>query len=1812
MIFNQNNKIYYSLKQSFLISRILLLLLIFTCSPVLFAQNYIFATLDGSPTLNTTGWNLSGNAYVGNTNGTPNTFNDELILTNNANTQSGGIFWAQPINLNICTKWAVEFDFRIFNGSGADGLAFSFLDVPPAGFVSGGGVGLPSASNGLKVIIDTYDNCGGANPELQIFSGVGYGECIAGIIKAQNTGGIFNFIRSNDYRRCRITYDAGNVSVFINNTLYLSGFAPANFVGYMGFTASTGGSNDIHSIKNVVIYTEQASSNAGADRAICNGNTTVIGTANNPNFVYSWSPAAGLSSTTVSNPTVNVVNNGNTPITRTYTVSTSLAANPGVCPTTDQVVVTINPTPSSNFSVSSSNSCTNSNVTITYTGNMAANATYNWNFAGGTIISGSGQGPYVVSWNTTGTKNITLQVAAFGCNSNTTSRAVNVSPSYTSTTSQTVCGSYTWPANGQTYSNSGVYTANFSTAAGCDSVLSLNLTITPAIGTPPPSNFFNSGNNGAGGTLPLGSNDLNWRVATGNINATYIPAVVMTSIPGNYYSSPWPDAAWIAHNPTGSHTVDESYFYKIEFDLACQDLCGGFYNDPSTYCLNLDFFADNSVVEVYVNGVPQSAQITGMPVANPYYHGGFTQNGNVSVSLCNNWQPGRNVLILNVVSGPGYAGLLTQASVNPPPTPIDSVSETICNGINYIFGTQTLTTSGIYTETFQSQYGCDSIVRLDLTVLPTPIVNISENACDSYTAPDGQVYTTSGNYTATIQTAAGCDSTININLTIFESVGGVANNDDIVCALSSANEIVLSNFLGNIQWQYANDFAFTQGVTDILGATDSILSSNEIGLLTSTRYFRAMVSLGPCLPAYSNTITVAVNPLPVITFPALSPICINDNPLNLNTASPVGNGFYSGNGVNNDVFNPSNAGLGSHTITYTFTDTNNCVNSSSSDIFVNDTTALTFANLSDVCVDAPTFNLNAASPSLGTYSGNGVNNNTFNAANAGVGLHTITYNYSNANSCSNSRTATIRVNDLPQVNFSGNNTICVDLPAFGLGTGNPSGGDYTGNGVSNNIFTAANAGVGNHILTYTYTDGNACVNSDTALFVVNALPTLNFPALNDVCLNQPAFVLNTASPSGGDYTGNGISNNIFNPSLAGIGNHVVTYTYTNNIGCINSTTRNIEVLAIPSISITTPNNTICFGETAVLEPNGGINYSWSTVFGGAVSGNGIVSVSPQFTTDYVLRGENNLGCASRDTITVFVNQLPNVTVGSSALSICPQDTAILTANGANNYSWSPSNQIFTNNNNTVRVSPNTQTTFNVIGTDNNGCSNNASITINLFTNPSLVVSASSDTICLGETTAIQVSGANTYLWVPNTNLNSNSSSTVNATPNITRTYFVTGTSVNGCKSTDSISIYVLPLPTIQINSSSNFMCIGDSVVLNASGASSYLWTPSSSLSSDTGSTVLASPTQTTTYFVSGTANTGCKSDANITINVAPPLQLLSQGTTMCFNEPGSIVSFGSGGSGNLTYQWSPVDSVYNPNSNITLVNPTQTTTYTITLSDDCGTSPLSQQVTVEVLPLPIVNFGINPPRGCAPLSGSLNNLSFNTNNCVWTYDNQFFSSDCNTTFEFENPGVFPITLTVVDNQGCSNSLTDSIEVFQNPTADFFFMPDSITALNTNVRFDGSISSQDVVSWNWDISNLKTDTNTVSTYLFPETGYYPITLIVSNENNCFDTITYYIQIKDDYAVYIPNSFTPNGDDLNDSFGPIGFGIINSPDSYSMKIFNRWGQLVFESDDLGKQWRGTAPNLNGGEILPNGAYSYVINLHDILGNKRSYTGKVMLLR
>ncbi|WP_190246317.1 hypothetical protein, partial [Gelidibacter gilvus] len=328
----------------------------------------------------------------------------------------------------------------------------------------------------------------------------------------------------------------------------------------------------------------------------------------------------------------------------------------------------------------------------------------------------------------------------------------------------------------------------------------------------------------------------------------------------------------------------------------------------------------------------------------------------------------------------------------------------------------------------------------------------------------------------------------------------------------------------------------------------------------------------------SATASLEVNDLPTVTVSGGS--WCTDAGLVQNIAGsgmPTG-GTYSGTGVtdNGDGTFDFDTSVGSQTLTYTYSDGDNCSNSATASLEVNELPTVTVSGGS-WCTDAGLVQNIAGSgmPTGGTYSGTGVSDNgdgTYNF-DTSVGTQTLTYTYSDGNSCENSATASLEVNDLPTVTVSGGSW-CTDagLVQNIAGSGMPAGGTYSGTGVTDNGDGTYNfdTSVGTQTLTYTYSDGDNCSNSATASLEVNDLPTVTVSGgswCTDAGLVQN--IAGSGMPLGGTYSGTGVTDNgdgTFNFDTS-VGTQTLTYTYSDGDNCSNSATASLEVNELPTVTV---------------------------------------------------------------------------------------------------------------------------------------------------------------------------------------------------------------------------------------------------------------------------------------------------------------------------------------------------------------------------------------------------------------------------------------------------------------------------------------------------------------------------------------------------------------------------------------------------------------------------------------------------------------------
>jgi len=280
----------------------------------------------------------------------------------------------------------------------------------------------------------------------------------------------------------------------------------------------------------------------------------------------------------------------------------------------------------------------------------------------------------------------------------------------------------------------------------------------------------------------------------------------------------------------------------------------------------------------------------------------------------------------------------------------------------------------------------------------------------------------------------------------------------------------------------------------------------------------------------------------------------------------------------------------------------------------------------------------------------------FTAALSDAGMYelTITSEYN----CVQVFNFQLNVNALPIVTLGAIGPFCVDAAPVTLSGGAPTGGVYSGPGVSAGIFDPSAAGVGTHTITYTYADGNGCSNFATTDIIVNPLPVLTLPAAGPFCLNNAAYQL-SGSPSGGNYTGAGVSvSGLFDPASAGVGTHAITYTYTDGNTCVNSISINIVVNPLPVSTITAQYAVweSTAGYTASVADAGvGATYVWGITNGTITAGQGTTAITYTSGTPGALvltvTVTDPLTCSSSASTTVQVLESCGLVDFSSALQL---------------------------------------------------------------------------------------------------------------------------------------------------------------------------------------------------------------------------------------------------------------------------------------------------------------------------------------------------------------------------------------------------------------------------------------------------------------------------------------------------------------------------------------------------------------------------------
>lgn len=635
---------------------------------------------------------------------------------------------------------------------------------------------------------------------------------------------------------------------------------------------------------------------------------------------------------------------------------------------------------------------------------------------------------------------------------------------------------------------------------------------------------------------------------------------------------------------------------------------------------------------------------------------------------------------------------------------------------------------------------------------------------------------------------------------------------------------------------------------------------------------------------------------------------------------------------------------------------------------------------------------------------------------------------------------------------------------------------------------------------------------------------------------NPTFSFATTQCSGTNFTLPTTSNNgiagTWSPSFNN--QNTGDYTFTPNAGiCANTYTATIQITQsiTPTFNVVNP---ICAGDNLASLPTTSLNN---------ISGSWSPAINNQSTTTYTFTPSGGQ-CVQTATMTISVNQNATPTfqsVGPYCQGAVIPDLPTTSLNAISG-SWSPA----LNNQNTSTY------TF----TPNAGiCALPVTTTITISPAASITLNAVS--ICSGQSTTLSPttspSGGN-YIWSDNS---TNSSLTV--APNSTSNYSVTY-SAGACTVTSNATVTVNPTPTVQLSGVT--ICSGSvaqlTPIVSISGGT-YSWSEGSTSSSISTSTA---GNYTLSYTVSGCTGIGTTS---VVVNPIPSIQTgnysVCAGQTLTLNP--TISS--SGG----TYLWSN-----NATSSQINVTPTLTSDYTLTYTLNGCTS--TQTFPVTVVPIPIVDFSADKTGGCAPLTVNFQGISTSggtVQQALWQVNGSGnYTSLSDFSFPFQQPGCYSISLSLTVN-GCTNTISrpDFICVDVTPQAAFSPSVFSFTEPNGSVSFMNSSYGATNYSWFANGTNFSTDLN--PTYFVNNAmAGLEVVLVASTAQGCSDSTSIFIPYEESTIFYIPNSFTPDGDEFNNVFLPVftsGFDSYN----YRFLVFNRWGELLFESLHPEKGWDGS---------------------------------------
>lgn len=630
---------------------------------------------------------------------------------------------------------------------------------------------------------------------------------------------------------------------------------------------------------------------------------------------------------------------------------------------------------------------------------------------------------------------------------------------------------------------------------------------------------------------------------------------------------------------------------------------------------------------------------------------------------------------------------------------------------------------------------------------------------------------------------------------------------------------------------------------------------------------------------------------------------------------------------------------------------------------------------------------------------------------------------------------------------------------------------------------------------------------------------------------------------------------------------------------------------------------ICIGDSIDLTSNFPSNWTSSPV-GFTAMGQTLINVKPTVPTKYYCTYTNSNGCVLIDSTNITVSGTPFTILPQVTPYTCgknPADGAIsILIGGASgiSFAWADSTTNATIPNTTSVLSNITNGGY-LLTVTANGCRKTKYIHVPVSGLPIVTTNYITKTLCKGDTAVLEAYGASNYNWQTNPAIvNLLSTNSVLVQPLVNTTIIVNGYNTTlACKVTKVITLNVLPNPIIALTPNAAAICNGDSILITLTGGSQYGYdlvsTFPNNLTPIAGSSFYLTPTATTSYIIAGLDINQCPDTAVLTlaVNATPTFTFALVQTLIC--EDSSAVLTVAGAPTNV-YTWSPASGLSTTTGTTVTATPLATKTYTVVASDPATSCIKKDSITITTKPKPLADAG----KDVFICEGKRIQLSA-AGGGTYVWNTKLGLSDSTIHNPFASPKISTTYNLLVQLNGCVD--TASVNVNVTPINPIQASGDTTILVGESAQIIVQGDATGVYTWapSTEIPCVTCMQNNVKP---KETTRFIVTY--TDLNGCIQKDTVLINVNTDYGVYIPNAFTANGNTLNDLFKPIVWGV----KSYQLKVFDRWGLLVYDGTETQQGWQGD----KNGVDAPQDVYIYALDVLTNKGSRVRKTGTITMLR